>query len=161
MESSMTIDTHEHRANVMGVYFMVRRNSLLIIAGALAVAVYLTYVFVAFDVPGLIAKSHPMRATLLATDAVAHKVHVTKFFRGKTKTVVAVEGERTATYQTSPEWVRISDDATFVDLGGGYHVEIKNRLLSAGSATLWVSCNRFTRRRSESGRFALPRRWPG
>jgi phosphonate transport system permease protein len=125
--NAMSIDTREHRSDGLDVYRTVRRNSLMIIAGALAATVYLAYVFVAFDVPGLIAKSQPMRATLLATDAVAHKIHVTQFFRGDTRTVVAVEGERTATYETPPEWVRMSDGATFVDLGGGYHVEIKNR----------------------------------
>jgi phosphonate transport system permease protein len=51
------------------------------------------------------------------------------FSRGDSKTVVAVEGERTATYDAPPEWVRISDDVTSVDLGGGYHVEIIGRQL--------------------------------
>ncbi|MGD8647035.1 MAG: phosphonate ABC transporter, permease protein PhnE [Desulfobacterales bacterium] len=125
----MTIDTRRHTVDFLGVYHIVRRNSLVIIAGTLAVTLYLAYVLVAFDVPELIAKSKPMRATLLATDAVAHKVHVTKFLRGDPKTVVAVEGERTATYETPPEWVRISDDAVFVDLGSGYHVAIKEKQL--------------------------------
>ncbi len=127
--SAMTIGSREHSAAGLGVYPVVRRNSLLIIAATLAVAAYLAYVFVAFDVAGLIAKAQPMRATLLATDAVAHKVHVTKFFRGDTQTVVAVEGERTATYATPPDWVRIADNTTAVDLGGGYRVEIKDRQL--------------------------------
>jgi phosphonate transport system permease protein len=48
----------------------------------LPLGAYLAYVFIAFDVPGLIAKSKPKRALLLATDAVAYKVHVTKFLRG-------------------------------------------------------------------------------
>lgn len=108
---------------------MVRRKSLVIIAGTLAVLVYLAYVFFAFDVPDLIARSKPMRAVLLATDAVAHKVHVTKYLRGKSKTVIAVEGERTATYETPPEWVRMSDDTVSVDLGSGYHVEINDKQL--------------------------------
>jgi len=125
----MTIDTRQHMVDFPGVFHMVRRKSLMIIAGTLAAALYLVYVFVAFDVPELIAKSKPMRAMLLATDAIAHKVHVTKFLRGDTRTVVAVEGERTATYQTPPEWVRMSDDAVFVDLGGGYQVEIKDKQL--------------------------------
>ncbi|MGD9096602.1 MAG: phosphonate ABC transporter, permease protein PhnE [Desulfobacterales bacterium] len=125
----MTIDARKPRTTGLGVYHAVRRNSLMIMAGTLAVAAYLAYVGVAFDVPGLIAKSQPMRATLLATDAVAHKVHVTQFFRGDTDTVVAVEGERTATYDAPPEWVQISDDATVVDLGEGYRVEIKNKQL--------------------------------
>jgi phosphonate transport system permease protein len=127
MDGTLAIGTQVPSADVLGVYRMVRRNSLVIIAATLAVAVYLVYVFIAFDVSGLIAKSQPRRATLLATDAVAHKIHVTQFFRGDTRTVVAVEGERTATYDTPPEWVRMSADATAVDLGGGYHVEIRDR----------------------------------
>jgi phosphonate transport system permease protein len=125
----MAIDSHEPTNDFLGVYNCVRRNSLVIIAVTLAVAIYLAYVFFAFDVPGLIAKSQPKRATLLATDAVAYKVHVTKFFRGDTRTVVAVEGERTATYETPPEWVRMSDDAVYVNLGGGYKVELKDKQL--------------------------------
>ena len=128
-EGSMTIDVRAHGVDLNDVHKIVRRRSLMIIAGTLAILVYLAYVFVAFDVFGLIAKSQPMRATLLATDAVAHKVHVTKFLRGDPKTVVAVEGERTATYETPPEWVRMSDDIVFIDLGGGYHVEIKGKQL--------------------------------
>jgi phosphonate transport system permease protein len=125
----MTIDNPDRTVDFSGIYTIIRRNSLMIIAVTVAAVLYLAYVFVAFDVPDLIAKSQPMRATLLATDAVAHKVHVTKFFRGDTKTVIAVEGERTATYDTPPEWVRMSGGAVSVDLGSGYHVEIKGKQL--------------------------------
>jgi phosphonate transport system permease protein len=116
-------------SNLSGVYRQIQRNSIVLIAITLAFFLYLTYVFISFDVANLIAKSKPMRAVLLATDAIAHKVHVTKFLRGDTKTVVAVEGERTATYKTPPKWVNVSDDVTTVDLGKGYHVTIKGRQL--------------------------------
>jgi phosphonate transport system permease protein len=130
LESAIAIPTHGQGPDTKGVYPIVRRNSLMVIAATLGAVVYLVYVFFAFDVPSLIAKAQPMRATLLATDAVAHKVHVTKFFRGDTKTTIAVEGERTATYDAPPEWVRMSDNATSVDLGGGYHVEIIDRQIT-------------------------------
>jgi phosphonate transport system permease protein len=103
------------------------RHSLIIIMVTAAVLVYLVYVGVAFDVVGLIAKSQPKRAVLLATDAVAHKVHVTQYLRGKKQLVIAVEGERTATYQTPPDWVNLSGEKTAVDLGGGYRVDIVGR----------------------------------
>jgi len=102
----------------------VRRNSWLII-GILGIAiVYLLYIFFSFDISGLIGKSKPERAVLLATDAVAHKVHVTKYLKGNTDVIIAVEGERTATYQTPPEWVRQAGDLTIIDLGEGYRVKL-------------------------------------
>jgi phosphonate transport system permease protein len=130
LDRTTTIAVNGHGPDIKGVFHVVRRNSLMTIAVALGAVTYLVYVVFAFDVPSLIAKAQPKRATLLATDAVAHKVHVTKFFRGDSKTVVAVEGERTATYDAPPEWVRISDNVTSVDLGGGYHVEIIGRQIT-------------------------------
>ncbi|HBH31628.1 MAG TPA: phosphonate ABC transporter, permease protein PhnE, partial [Desulfofustis sp.] len=89
----------------------------------LAVLAYLSYTWVAFDMNGLIDSAKPERAVLLANDAVAHKVHVTKSMRtGETK--VAIEGERTATYETPPSWVETGDDSTRVILGDGYEVVI-------------------------------------
>lgn len=111
------------------VFRAVRRNSIMIILASGAVFCYLLYVFVAFDVAGLVAKSRPERALLLATDAIAHKVHITQFFRGNTDVTVAIEGERTATYKTPPEWVHITGEKTTVDLGDGYQVEIVGRLV--------------------------------
>jgi phosphonate transport system permease protein len=108
----------------------IRRNSLVIIMATVLAAVYLIYIFFSFDIGGLIAKSNPQRAALLATDAVAYKVHVTKYLRGKPEMVVAVEGERTATYEQPPEWVRQSGELTRVDLGQGYIVEIQGRKLT-------------------------------
>jgi phosphonate transport system permease protein len=89
----------------------------------LAVLAYLSYTWVAFDMNGLIETAKPERAVLLANDAVAHKVHVTKSMRtGETK--VAIEGERTATYETPPSWVQTGDISTRVNLGDGYEVVI-------------------------------------
>lgn len=107
-----------------GVFKAIRRNSLIIILVSAAVVAYLTYVFLAFDAAGLIAKSKPNRALLLATDAVAYKVHVTKYLRGQSELSVAIEGERTATYRTPPGWVRVSGEKAQVDLGGGYQVAL-------------------------------------
>jgi len=110
------------------VYRSVKRGGVLGIAGVLAMLVYLTYTWFALDVPELIARAQPERAVLLATDSVAHKVHVTKLLR-LNKMTVAVEGERTATFDTPPEWVKTAGEVTRIDLGGGYVAEIEGRTL--------------------------------
>ncbi|MEE4136619.1 MAG: phosphonate ABC transporter, permease protein PhnE [Desulforhopalus sp.] len=108
----------------------IRRNSLISIAGTLLVLLYLLVVFSSFNLAGLIAGAQPQRATLLATDAFAHKVHVTKNLRGAGDDLsIAIEGERTATYQTPPEWIEQSDEGAQIALGKGYHVEIDHRLV--------------------------------
>ncbi|MDF1721998.1 MAG: phosphonate ABC transporter, permease protein PhnE [Minwuia sp.] len=81
--------------------------------------VYLTYTWFAFDVPTLIDSAKPERAALLATDSVAYKVHVTRMLRRGT-TAIAVEGERTATYSTPPDWIATDGDVLTVDLDDGY-----------------------------------------
>jgi len=105
----------------------VRRGSLVTFAGLALVLAYLVYASVAFDIPRLIANADPQRAVLLATDSVAHKVHVTKSLR-RPGFEVAIEGERTATYTPDryPAWVRAdaTGETADVDLGGGYRVHI-------------------------------------
>jgi len=108
----------------LAVFSSIRRHSLMILAGTGLTVLYLIYTFISFDVWGLVTRSHPQRAVLLATDAVAHKVHVTRNIRGAGRLSIAVEGERTATYKTPPGWVTVSDDMTRVDLGQGYQVDI-------------------------------------
>ncbi|MEP3049504.1 MAG: phosphonate ABC transporter, permease protein PhnE [Roseibium sp.] len=107
------------------VWQNVRRRAWITIALPLAVFTYLAYTWFAFGVPDLLAKAQPDRAAILATDSVAHKVHVTKNFR-RNEVVVAIEGERTATYKADelPNWVEHNGDKAFVDLGEGYTVEI-------------------------------------
>ncbi|MEL6289895.1 MAG: hypothetical protein AAFQ35_14090, partial [Pseudomonadota bacterium] len=98
----------------------VRRSVLFPVVGLCAVLAYLVYAWIAFDVNGLIAKARPDRALILGTDSVAYKVHVTRRLR-RGDLEVAVEGERTATYKTPPDWVKtIGEIGARVDLGGGY-----------------------------------------
>jgi phosphonate transport system permease protein len=115
----------ETPAGYQAVFSAIRRNSLMIILAAFLALVYLVYVSFSFDIVGLLSKANPQRAVLLGTDAVAHKVHVTKFLRGDSEVVVAVEGERTATYEQPPEWVQELEETTQVDLGQGYLVTIQ------------------------------------
>jgi len=93
-----------------------------------AILAYLAYAWVAFEVSDLIAKAEPERAILLGTDSVKHKVHVEKNLRRGDFTV-SVEGERTATYDTPPEWVDVTEDGAVVNLGDGVVAEIDGALL--------------------------------
>ncbi|NVK34783.1 MAG: phosphonate ABC transporter, permease protein PhnE [Rhodobacteraceae bacterium] len=121
----MAIDTLQLDMDRQEILSRVRMRSLFTIAVPLLILMYFAYTWFAFDVPSLIERAQPSRAVLLATDAVAYKVHVTKDIR-RGGIEVAVEGERNGTYEEGqyPDWVDISGDDGFVDLGEGYSVEI-------------------------------------
>lgn len=94
----------------------------------LILSAYLVYTWHAFDMSGLILTAKPERAALLANDAVAYKVHVTKSMR-TSDLEIAVEGERTATYKTPPDWVEIEELETTVSLGEGYRVMVYDKAI--------------------------------
>jgi|GEM_PF-5311441 len=102
------------------------RRQFLWPVGILALVVgYLAYAFFAFDIPELVAKSRLDRGVLLGLDSVAYKVHVEKNLR-RDRFEVAVEGERTATYQPGayPDWIAIDgangmEGRVDVDMGDG------------------------------------------
>ncbi len=112
------------------VFSKIRRRSLLTIGGPFLILAYFIYTWFAFDVPGLLERSRPDRAVILATDAVAYKVHVTKDLR-RGGLEVAIEGERTATYAQgrTPDWVVADGDNAVVDLGEGYLIEIADKTM--------------------------------
>jgi len=101
----------------------VRWRPAATVLGILAVLAYFTYAWVAFDMTEVIARAEPSRAVLLATDSVAHKVHVTKSLR-RDRLEVSVEGEYRATYETPPDWVERDGNNATVDLGDGYTARI-------------------------------------
>lgn len=113
------------RAAVIAAVISRRRRLFAIIA---VLAAYLTYTWYAFDVPALLAKAELKRAVLLATDSVAHKVHITKNLR-RDQLIIAVEGERTAEYKTPPAWVERTPEQIEVDLGEGYWAVIRGNTL--------------------------------
>jgi phosphonate transport system permease protein len=86
--------------------------------------VYLTYVFFAFDVPGLADRMRLDNAATLVSDAVSYKTHVTRDNRSGEVTV-AKEGERKGAYPEgeTPEWVTIDGDRTFITLPDGHAAE--------------------------------------
>ena len=131
-------------AEAVAAFRAMRRKTYILVGIVIAVIAYLAYAWVAFDVSGLIARAHPERAALVASDAIAHKVHVTKSLR-RNEISVAVEGERTAAYDEPPEWVTMApDDAVTVDLGEGYRARIEGQTLTFvapdyGTATVRVT----------------------
>ena len=131
--------------NRINVLTSIRRRILITFIVLGAICIYLSYAWVTFDMPGLIQTAKPERAVLLANDAVAYKVHVTKSVRtGVVK--VAIEGERTATYTTPPEWVTIDKQQTEVTLGDGYSVKILDKALELqvpnyGNITVTIANN--------------------
>jgi phosphonate transport system permease protein len=78
---------------------------------------YLTYIFFAFDLPGLAQRANVDNAVTLASDSWSHKVHVTRDNRSG-QISYAVEGERKGTYPEGqrPDWVS-GDEGTTIDLG--------------------------------------------
>jgi len=130
MASRMNIarpqDYAADRATIMRA---VRAKTYVLAGIAVAVITYLSYAWVAFGVSDLIERARPARAMLVATDAVKYKVHVAKSLR-RGALEIAVEGERTATYKTPPQWVRVvGEQDAVIDLGDGYRVEIEGRIV--------------------------------
>ncbi|WP_428641604.1 phosphonate ABC transporter, permease protein PhnE [Roseibium sp.] len=124
----MTDYTLETPVTSERVWLHVRRRAWLTIFLPLAVLTYLVYTWFAFGVPDILAKAQPERAAILATDSVAYKVHVTKNFR-RNDVEVAIEGERTATYDPAllPNWVSLDGENARVDLGDGYFIDIEGK----------------------------------
>ena len=86
------------------------------------IAVYLGYIFFAFDLPGLAQRANLDNAVTLASDSWSHKVHVTRDNRsGDIR--YAVEGERKGAYPEGqrPDWVS-GDDIITIDLGADHIV---------------------------------------
>jgi len=87
------------------------------------VLAYLTYIFFAFDIPGLAERARMDNARTLVADSYSYKTHVTRDNRTGTVSV-AIEGERKGSYPEgqTPPWVAASGDDTVIDLGEGHVV---------------------------------------
>lgn len=96
------------------------RRRLFALSVPVVILVYLTYIFFAFDLPGLAARARLDNAAILLSDFWSHKTHVTRDNRTG-EIVVAIEGENKGTYPEGmlPDWVTIQGDVTTVDLGQG------------------------------------------
>lgn len=92
-------------------------------AAPAVVLAYLTYVFFAFDLPGLAARARLDNAAILLADFWSYKTHVTRDNRSD-RVTVAVEGEAKGRYPEGrlPDWVTQAGDVTRIDLGDGHLV---------------------------------------
>lgn len=102
---------------------MIRRRRLAALSVPAVILFYLTYVFFAFDLPGLAQRARLDNAAILLSDFWSHKVHVTRDNRtGEVQS--AVEGEAKGRFPagTHPDWVSVEDTATTIDLGQGHVV---------------------------------------
>ncbi|SPJ24187.1 phosphonate ABC transporter, permease protein PhnE [Palleronia abyssalis] len=86
------------------------------------IAIYLVYIFFAFDVPGLAGRANLNNAVTLASDSWSYKVHVTRDNRSG-DTSYAIEGSRKGAYPEGqrPDWVS-GDEVITIDLGADHVV---------------------------------------
>ena len=98
------------------------RKRLIGFAIPAVILAYLTYIFFAFDIPGLAGRANLDNAVTLASYSWSHKVHVTRNNRSGEITY-AVEGERKGRYPEGqrPDWVS-GDEVVTIDLGAGHIV---------------------------------------
>ena len=99
-----------------------QRKRLFTLSIPAVIFLYLTYIFFAFDLPGLAGRANLDNAMTLASDSWSHKVHVTRDNRNGEITY-AVEGERKGRYPDGerPEWVS-GDEVITIDLGENHFV---------------------------------------
>ena len=94
-----------------------QRKRLISFAIPAVIFAYLTYIFFAFDVPGLAQKANIDNAVTLASASWSHKVHVTRDNRSGEITY-AVEGERKGRYPEGqrPDWVSGDEAVSYTHL---------------------------------------------
>ncbi|MGX9352948.1 phosphonate ABC transporter, permease protein PhnE [Shimia sp. W99] len=99
-----------------------RRKRLVSFGLPALVLAYLTYIFFAFDIPGLAQRFEVDNARALVADSYSYKTHVTRDNRSG-EVSVAIEGERKGTYEagSAPDWVALGNE-TVIDLGEGHVV---------------------------------------
>ncbi len=86
------------------------------------VALYLIYVFFAFDVPGLAERANWENGKTLVADSYSYKTHIERDNRTG-EVSAAIEGERKGSYpdDTAPDWVALGE-TTVIDLEDGHVV---------------------------------------
>ncbi|HHZ09442.1 MAG TPA: phosphonate ABC transporter, permease protein PhnE [Rhizobiales bacterium] len=99
------------------------RKRLFAVGVPVLVLAYLTYIFFAFDLPGIAARAKLENAGILLADTYSYKTHVERDNR-RSGIKVAIEGEAKGTYAAEkwPEWIRRQGEATIIDLGSGHVV---------------------------------------
>jgi phosphonate transport system permease protein len=103
-----------------------RRKRLLALGLPALVMAYFTYIFFAFDLPGLADRARLDNAAILVADTYSYKTHVTRDNRRETLTI-AIEGEARGAYPpgAAPDWVTLGQDSAVVTLPRGASVVIE------------------------------------
>ncbi|MDB5659953.1 MAG: phosphonate transporter, permease protein PhnE [Cypionkella sp.] len=107
-------------ATYLAVQRQFKSRRLTAFAVPLLIILYLTYLFVSFDIPGLAARARLDNAGIMLADFWSHKTHVTRN-NATGNLTVAIEGESKGTYAPSqyPDWVQTNGATTTIDLGSG------------------------------------------
>jgi phosphonate transport system permease protein len=97
-----------------------RRKRLTTFAVPVLLLVYLTYIFFAFDVPGLWRGASAENAKTLLADTYSYKTHVTRDNRSG-EISIAIEGEKKGRYPEgqSPDWVGLDGQDAVIAMGDG------------------------------------------
>lgn len=105
-----------------GAEKLLLRKRLMAFTLPAIILVYFTYIFFAFDFPGLAKRANWDNAATLVSDSWSYKVHVTRT-NNDNKMAYSVEGERKGAYPEGqrPDWVSGDENIT-VDLGKGHVV---------------------------------------
>ncbi|MCO8146086.1 phosphonate ABC transporter, permease protein PhnE [Rhodovulum tesquicola] len=116
----MTAIAEDARKLALGA---MRRKRAMALAAPVLLMAYFAYVFVAFDVSGLVQRAKMDNAVILLSDAVSYKIHATRDNRSDAL-AVSVEGSRRATYPEDriPDWIRQDGDRTLIELTDGHSV---------------------------------------
>ncbi|WP_288939912.1 phosphonate ABC transporter, permease protein PhnE [uncultured Roseovarius sp.] len=117
MTFAATHDMHEQATRLF------RGKRLVNFAIPLMILAYFTYIFFAFDIPGLAQRASIDNARTLVGDSYSYKTHVEYDARSDAITV-AIEGERKGTYEpgTGPGWLSFDGTTVRGDLGRGHVV---------------------------------------
>ncbi|MFQ6550579.1 phosphonate ABC transporter, permease protein PhnE [Aestuariibius sp. 2305UL40-4] len=102
---------------------LIRRKRLIAFSIPTALLVYFSYIFFAFDIPGLAERARLDNAVLLASDSWSYKTHITRDNRSGS-VEYAIEGERKGEYPDGqrPDWVTEDGETVTIDLEDGHVV---------------------------------------
>lgn len=126
------LDANMNRADLRAqTVAMFSRKRAIALAIPAILLVYMSYIFFAFDVPGLVKRAKMDNAIILLSDAISYKIHVTQDNR-RGGLAVSVEGSRRATFSDEqiPDWVQSVGERTIIDLTRGHVVTYDGPLIT-------------------------------
>ncbi|WP_306046630.1 phosphonate ABC transporter, permease protein PhnE [Nioella sp. MMSF_3534] len=102
-------------------HFRGKRIQAFVIPGV--ILAYFVYIFFAFDISGIASRARLDNAAILLSDAVSHRVHVTRDNR-RGDIEASIEGSRRMVFSEDqrPDWITIDGDAARIELPLGHSV---------------------------------------